>query len=182
MISDLRTRKLHHFFDVIDTNGDGVFTAHDTELVAEKIAALGRLAPGSAEHEAFLFGFNKYWEELRQRCDTSADGRVTREEWLAFHEVMLADPDAYAAIAESSAQLMFALVDDDHDGVIPIERYGEWMRAWGSADDESFPEIARRLDPDGAGALTRAQVLRYTHEFFYSEDPDAPGNWSLGRF
>ncbi len=179
MLSEFRRRKLTRFFAVVDADGDGVFTAADTELVAERLARLRGLDPASSEHASFRAGFMYYWQDVRRACDSDVNGRVTLSEWIAYHEVMLADAARFEATAQNSAGLMFALVDADEDGVISPEEYGTWMRAWGMTDDESSAEVLRRINP-GGGGLTREAVLERTREFFYSEDPDAPGNWAMG--
>jgi len=182
MLSDVRKRKLVRFFNVVDTNGDGVFEARDTELVAQRVAALRGLSPGEEGYEGFYRGFSYYWEDLRRSCAPSEQGRVTLDEWLAYHTEMLADEARFRATAEASASLMFALVDSDGDGVLSLEEYGQWMRAWGMTDEHTSTEVLARIDPSGAGQLTREDVVSLTHTFFYSDDPDAPGSWAMGPF
>ena len=182
MLSDFRKRKLTRFFEVVDSDGDGVFTHADTELVGARLAALRGLKAGTPDYDNFIAGFSFYWQDVRDASDANADGKVTLEEWLAYHDGMLADEQRYAATAANSAGLMFALVDKDGDGKISTDEYGDWMRAWGMTDDETFAGTMAKLDPGGSGAFSRDEVLAFTRDFFYSEDADAPGNWAMGPF
>ncbi|MCA9719363.1 MAG: hypothetical protein H6713_39800 [Myxococcales bacterium] len=180
VLSDLRVRKLKHLFNFVDTNNDGVLTVHDTELVADAIAALRGLKPGDDGYDNFRAGFMYYWADVREASDLNKDGVVTIDEWVTYHNEMLADPERYDATAQTSANLMFALVDVDDDGVITLDQYCGWLGAWGLTDPSALAEVKRHLDPEGKGTLTLDEVLAYTREYFYSDDPGSPGNWSMG--
>ncbi len=182
MQSDIRKRKLTRFFNVVDTNGDGVFDQQDTDLVAVRVAALRGLKPGTEGYQVFYQGFSYYWDDLRRSCSPSDSGQVTLQEWFDYHATMLADRERFEATAEASAALMFALADTNDDGLLSLEEYGNWMRAWGMADGETAGSVLEKLDRRGAGQLTREDVLELTREFFYSDDPQAPGNWAMGPF
>jgi hypothetical protein len=180
MLSEFRTRKLSRFFDVVDTDRDGVFTGADTEVVGQRLCALRGLEPGTPPHRTFMVGFTYYWEDVRRAIDADADGRVTRQEWLDYHERMLADRPRFLATAANSANLMFGLVDRDGDGRISTEEYAEWMRAWGMTDAARSAEVFANLDPDAAGSFSHEEVMALTEDFFYSDDPARPGNWVMG--
>ncbi len=182
MDQDIRKRKLVRFFNVVDTNGDGVFEQKDTDSVAVNVAALRGITPESEAYKAFYQGFSYYWDDLRRSCKPSEQGRVTLQEWLDYHTTMLQDPSKFQATAEASATLMFALADTNDDGLLSVEEYGRWMRAWGMADEETSGQVLAKLDRRGTGQLTREDILELTREFFYSDDPDAPGNWAMGPF
>ena len=179
MLSHLRTRKIGRFFDVIDSNGDGVFTPEDTQVVGERLASLRGLAPGSDAYENFMAVFGFYWDDIRKSCDADADGQVTRVEWIAYHERMLADRARFDSTVGAAATMMFSLLDHDGDGVITPERYTAWIGACGIADPPTAATMVAKLDPHAEG-FTRERALALAEEFFYSDDPQAPGNWALG--
>ena len=182
MFSDLRKRKLTRFFNVLDRDGDGTITSADPEMVITNLASIRKLSPGMPKYDTFRAGFLAYWDDLMKRSDANDDGVVTLDEWLAYHEQMLADEQKFEYTVAFSAGIMFALMDVDDDGKITLEEYGEWMKAWGMNAESLSADIFAKLDRNGDGTLSQSEVLALTHEFYYSEDPDAPGNWAMGQY
>lgn len=182
MLSELRARKLTRFFRIFDRDGDGSLTIGDPQKVVHNLAKIRDLRPGTPHYESFHSGFMAYWEDLMNRSDADGDGAVTLQEWLDYHEEMLADEARFEYTVAFSAGVMFALMDVDENGTISLEEYGQWLQAWGIADDELTPEVFARLDRNGDGTLSQNEVLDMTREFYYSEDPEAPGNWCMGPF
>ena len=182
MLSELRTRKLTRFFRVVDRDGDGILTLADPEIVVRKLASLRELRQGTTSYESFRDGFMAYWSDLMKRSDGDEDGVVTLREWLDYHDEMLADETRFEYTVAFSAGIMFALMDTDEDGTISLDEYGEWMKAWGIDEDDLTPEVFAGLDRNGDGILSQTEVLDMVREFYYSDDPDAPGNWCMGPF
>ena len=182
MLTDLQKRKLTRFFNVWDANGDGIITSEDPEQVAQNLAELQELKPGSPEHERFYSGFMLYQKDFLQAVDVDESGSVTLEEWLAYHDKMLQDEERFERTALVAAEAMFQLMDRDGDGRITLKEYGRWMRAFRIVEQDILEEVFQKLDLNESGALSKEEMLRLTREFFYSDDPDAPGNWALGPF
>jgi Ca2+-binding EF-hand superfamily protein len=180
MLTNLQKRKLTRFFDVWDTDGDGVITTKDPEQVAQNLAKLQDLEPGSPEHKGFYSGLMSYQNDFLKTVDMDKSGRVTLEEWLAYHEKMLQDEKRFEGTALMVIEVMFALMDRNGDGKITLEEYGECMKALRIKD--LTDKDLQKLDLNGNGILSKEDVLQLTREFFYSDDPDARGNWALGPF
>lgn len=182
MLTDLQKRKLTRFFNVWDANGDGVITTDDPEQVAQNLAELRGLKPGSPEHEGFCSGFMLYQNDFLQAVDVDESGSVTLEEWLAYHEEMLQDEERFKGTALMVSELMFQLMDRNEDGKITLEEYRSWMRAFRIGEQEITEEVFQKLDLNEDGTLSKEEVLQLTREFFHSDDPEARGNWALGPF
>jgi Ca2+-binding EF-hand superfamily protein len=180
MLTNLQKRKLTRFFSVWDADGDGVITTKDPEQVAQNLAKLQGLEPGSPEYERFYSGYMSYQNDFLKAVDVDESGRVTLEEWLAYHEKMLQDEQRFEGTALMVIEVMFALMDRNGDGKITLEEYGKSMKAL-RIEDITGKEL-QKLDLNGNGILSKEDVLQLTREFFYSDDPDARGNWALGPF
>ncbi|MEZ4453578.1 MAG: hypothetical protein R3B09_29250 [Nannocystaceae bacterium] len=182
MLSDLRTRKLTRFFRLVDADGDGYFTRADSETIAIRLVALRGHAKGTPAYDAFVGGFLRYWDDVRRDVDASEDGKVSLGEWLHYHAIMLANPARFESSATTSARLMFALLDVDGDGKVTTDEVASWLRAWGQIDEETLATIPGILDINGDGLLSHSEIMSLTREFFFSDDPEARGNWAMGPF
>lgn len=180
MLGELRTRKLTHFFNVMDHDRDGRVTREDLERVAGNLATLRGLAEDSAEYASFRVGFDSYAVGLL--AGAGGPGGLTLDAWLSYNAQLLADEARFEATASLAAAAMFALMDANGDGVINLDEYRQWMSAWGIDPDDHADEVFGKLDLNGDGTLSRGEVLGLVRDFFYSDDPDAPGNWALGPF
>ena len=72
-------------------------------------------------------------------------------------------------------------MDTDKDGKVSVPEYSAYLTAWGTTDAEII-EPFRRLDRDGDGYLTADELRQNAEEFFFSDDPEAAGNWLVGPF
>ena len=180
MLTNLQKRKLTRFFNVWDADGDGVITTKDPEQVAQNLAKLQGLVPGSSEREGLYSGLLSYQNDFLKAVDVDESGRITLEEWLAYHEQMLQDEKRFEGTALMAIEVMFALMDQNGDGKISLEEYGKCMKALRIKD--LTEKALQKLDLNRNGILSKEEVLQLTREFFYSDDPDAPGNWALGPF
>lgn len=55
------------------------------------------------------------------------------------------------------------------------------MTAFHATDAEAAAAF-RQLDRNRDGYLTTDELIKNAEEFFFSEDPEAPGNWLVGPF
>ncbi len=182
MLTDLQKRKLTRFFDVWDTNGDGVITTEDPAQVARNLAELQGLVPGSPEYERFYSGYMLYQNSFLQAVDVEESGQVTLDQWLAFHDEMLQDEEQFEGTVLLPVEVMFALMDQDGDGRVTLEEYGTWMTSLRIGEEDITEEVFQKLDLNEDGTLSKAEIQELTREFFYSNDPEARGNWALGPF
>lgn len=180
MLSDFRQHKLARLFAAFDADHDGILTNEDPKVIMANLAALVGIELGSPPFELFQQAFMAYWKDFVMSSDADGDGRVTLDEWVQYHDEMLQDEARFRSTAGTSAAVMFGLVDTDHDGFISMDEYGAWLRAWQHDPAEVTPELLGRLDVDGTGKLSNDGLLQLTREFFYSDDPQARGNWCMG--
>lgn len=182
MLTDLQKKKMTRFFNVWDADGDGVLTTEDPAQVAHNLAELRGLEPGSPAYDAFCGGYMLYQQDFLQAVDMDDSGKVTLKEWLAYHEELLQDEERFESTVLMATELMFSLMDQDEDGKITLAEYGSWMRAMRIGEEDITDEVFSKLDLDGNGTISKDEMQQLTREFFFSDDPEAPGNWALGPF
>jgi Ca2+-binding EF-hand superfamily protein len=175
MLSQFQRRKLARMFDLYDVDRDGYIEAVDYARVGEGFATATGSAPGSADYEKLRAAYLGFWEQLRQVADADRDGRITREEFVASYETLLAMRETIAGVSHAILQL----TDRDGDGKITPAEFEANLRAYGlpaAAAAEAFGH----LDRDGDGYIDVDELVQNVEEFFYGEDPSAPGNWLVG--
>lgn len=81
---------------------------------------------------------------------------------------------------EESVHTHCQLFDLDRDQRLSRQDYTTWVTAWGITTDAA--DNFRRLDLDGDGYLQQCEIVEYLRQFYFSNDPEAPGNLFYGYF
>jgi Ca2+-binding EF-hand superfamily protein len=179
MLSDLRKRKLTRYFRVYDVDDDGRIARPDFERVVENVRMLHGVGEKSPGHRALLAGYLRRWDALRASADADADGGVDLGEWLAYWDAVLGDDARYQAEVASVADQLFELFDHDGDGVLGADEFCNFYGVYGLKSAQAR-QVFVDLDRDGDGVITREELMEMAHQFYRSDDPEAPGNGLFG--
>ena len=175
-ISELKRAKLRRMFSVYDYDDNGFIERSDYEAVIANLAGARQLEPGSSTYEELKRSYLSVWEWLRREADTDHDGRVSFEEMLHYNERVTHDPRLFQEQVVALGDLLFELLDRDRDGHVTRQEYHEFATCLRFQPGEAFS----KLDVDGKGRLSKPEVHRRIHEFYFSDLEDAPGNWLFG--
>jgi Ca2+-binding EF-hand superfamily protein len=204
MLTELQKRKLKKLFDLYDIDNSGFITEADYETMAQSQAEVQGYKPGSLEYNIIRSQFRTLWNNLQKEIDFDNDGKITLEEFLEHKDKQLSFKAGYRPlwlerqsgdhiIAQSYERsyeedviakltnLIFQRLDVDGNGEISREEYTNGFLAHLS-DESLCDEIFSKLDLNGDGYLSKEEMLQHVHNFFYSDDPEAPGNWILGGY
>ena len=181
MLTDFQKRKLNYLFDLYDVDKNGFVEQEDFEQVVRNLATTLRLQPGSPEYTRLHAGHMAIWNNVQQLGGAPGSQRVTREEFVNGYDRLLSNKDTFLATIGNFADVFLELSDQDRDGRLSQQEYVANLRGF-NADEAAATEAFRKVDLDGDGYLSLDQITRYVEEFFYSDDPQAPGNWMLGPF
>src|SRR6266568_1206817 len=175
MLSELRRRKLTAGFHELDLDGDGRIGNDDIELLVKGHGDAYGYPAETPEYAELARRTREVWEQLKQ-FDTDGDGRVSLAEYVAGFEAFLGQRDEFMAAMTVLVDSFYELADADNDGRISEDELIKHFRAWNHSEDQArtaFP----RLDRNGNGAISKAEWMANLEEFYFSEDPQAPGNW-----
>jgi Ca2+-binding EF-hand superfamily protein len=180
MLSDVRKRKLTRVFRVFDKNGDGRLQASDYEAFAHSVAEARGFQEGAPGYSLLSMRYQAMWESLRTSVELDEDGAVSLEQFLKSREEMLRGqtPEQFA---EERVGPMMALLDLDGDGVLSPTEFHQFKDIFYGGEAGSA-ETFKKLDLNDDGVISREEMLQHIISFFFSDDPDAAGNWLYGKF
>ena len=121
------------------------------------------------------FSASRFWDQVRQ-FDSDGDGQVTLEEYVAGFGAFIDQRDAFLAGMGALVDSFYSMADRDGDGLISEEELILHYRAWRHTEDQAR-EAFTHLDRGGRGGISKQDWMRNLEEFYYSDDPEAPGNW-----
>ncbi|HWD71348.1 MAG TPA: EF-hand domain-containing protein [Actinomycetota bacterium] len=175
MLSEFRSRKVASGFAELDANEDGHLERGDIETLVHSHGAAYGYEPGSPEYEELARNTLGVWDQVRQ-FDSDGDGQVTLEEYVAGFGAFIDQRDAFLAGMGALVDSFYSMADRDGDGLISEEELILHYRAWRHTEDQAR-EAFTHLDRGGRGGISKQDWMRNLEEFYYSDDPEAPGNW-----
>ncbi len=181
MLTDLQRRKFTRAFQLTDANQDGILERTDFETVGKGLAQAQGLAAGSAQEAEFLARYMGTLDELLQHADTDRDGRITLDEYLGWYDHQVQARETLDRRIETIAAETIRRSDQDGDGQLTVDDYKRTTRRWQLSERE-VEAIFQRMDSNGDGYISHEEMLQAVREFYYSDDPDAPGNWLIGPY
>jgi Ca2+-binding EF-hand superfamily protein len=176
--TDLQIRKLEKVFASFDADADGVIDVLDFTGMAQLYCDAYGVAPRTETWRKIHGCAHVMWRSIEQRTGTLHPARLTRREWVSWstsHEY--ADFVVHAAIPFSMTA--FSMADADHDGRCNVDEMMAAQRRSGMIEDE-IRRSFDLLDSDGDGYVSAEEFARALNEYYFSDDPDAPGNSIAG--
>lgn len=181
-LTEWQKRKLIKLFNLYDASQSGFLKLSDFERIGRNLATLKGYKSGSFIYEQLLIQFMYHWirirGEIKRKIDRKFDATVTLAEWLLYHERVLADPFYHRHIDFLTKQI-FDVVEVDESGCFDCQEWQKLLQIYGIPvvqAEEAFATIAQNHD----GLLSRTTVISLLEEFYYSQEPDASGNYLFG--
>lgn len=181
-VPDLLTAKLSHGFDHLDADGDGDLTERDHVTMGKHVAASLGHTPGSPEERLIIDAYLTIWRDLHLPHIPDGGTAIAREDFLKSTRTLAEDPVAARATVGRLAEAFLRIADTDHDGQVgPVEFFVFQRGHFPGLSKVEADEAFAHLDRDGDGLLSGPEFIQAIIEFWSSPDPDAPGNWWMGR-
>jgi hypothetical protein len=181
-VNEMLKAKIRHGFAHLDVDGDGLLTEQDHVLMGRRSAeALGH-APGSPQEQRIIDAYLRIWHDLHLPHIPGGGEVISGEQFLASTCSLVDDPRAAQATVGAIAEAFLAIADTDVDGRVSPAEFLAFQRGhFPGLTDVELAEAFEHLDADGDGYLSAEEFTRAGVEFWSSPDPDAPGNWWMGR-
>lgn len=181
MLTTLQTRKLTRAFTLFDLDQNGVMDRQDCELVVGATAKAMGYATGSPEYSTYHAEYMAGWDALLTLADSDGDQKLTATEFCNAFGALMAQPEQFNALILGFVKTTIALWDSNGDGQVSEEEYKNYLLTIHVTAAEAA-DAFRRLDLNRDGYLSREELFENMKEYYFTADPDAPGNWFFGPF
>jgi Ca2+-binding EF-hand superfamily protein len=175
MLSEFRRRKVSAGFNELDVDGDGYVGSGDIEQLIKNHGEAYGYSEDTPEYADLAGRTTDVWTQLKQ-FDSDGDGRVSLVEYVAGFDAFMSQKAEFMQGMNALVDAFYLMADRDNDGRIVEEELVRHFRAWGHTEEQARAAF-RRLDRSANGSISKAEWIANLEEFYYSEDPDAPGNW-----
>ncbi|NEO93010.1 MAG: hypothetical protein F6K56_23390 [Moorea sp. SIO3G5] len=180
MLTEFQKQKLPRLFEMYDADNNGFIEQADFERFLETYSQLRSWEPGSPNYNSFQSKLMSRWDSMQKFADTNRDNRISLEEWLKYIENILKDQGVYEAEIRGIAGFVFSVFDTNGDDQLDLEEYRQFYRTSGH-DENMANEVFKRLNFKDDDSITKEKHIELIDQFFYSEDPEAPGNFIFGQ-
>ncbi|MFE7414603.1 EF-hand domain-containing protein [Streptomyces laurentii] len=179
---DFLTAKIEQGFDQLDVDGNGMLTEEDHVEMGRRVAVSLGHAEDSPEAERIIGAYLAIWREVHLPFVPAGGQGIPKERFVASTRALADDPATAEAVLGKLADVYLRIADIDQDGRISPAEFLAFQRGhFPEFTEENAAEAFRHLDTDGDGALSPDEFSRAVVDFWTSSDPDAEGNWWMGR-
>ncbi|WP_254406296.1 EF-hand domain-containing protein [Streptomyces sp. AC627_RSS907] len=179
---DFLTAKIERGFDHLDVSGNGVLTESDHVEMGRRVASSLGHAEDSPEAERIIEAYLAIWREVHLPFVPTGMQGIPKGQFVASTRTLAGDPEAARATLGKLAETYLAIADIDQDGRVSPDEFLAFQRGhFPRLSEERAAEAFGHLDTDGDGVLSAAEFTTAVIEFWSSPDPDATGNWWMGR-
>ncbi len=180
MLNPIRERKLRYLFQILDRNHDGVLSRQDFEQLIGEITKMRAWKWGTSQYEELHFFWMGFCNRLEVWADQNGDGKITEAEWLWYLEQML-DRFEASYIQKAFTNITLKVMDFSQDNRVSIEEFTKFYQVY-EIDPTEAVQAFFHLDLNKDDYLTKDELTTLLNEFFYSENPQSPGNWLWGNW
>ena len=181
MLTTLQTRKLTRAFHLFDLDQNGMMDRQDCELVIRATTQAMGHAPGSPEYTAYHDEYMAGWAVIVALGDSDGDQKLTATEFCTAYGKLMEQPAQFDAVVLGFVKTAITLWDSNQDGQVSEEEYKSYLLSVHVTAAEAA-DAFRRLDLDRDGYLRREELFQNLKEYYFTDDPNAPGNWFFGPF
>jgi Ca2+-binding EF-hand superfamily protein len=182
-MNQVRKDKLSKLFHCWDTDTTGFIEKADWIRILQRRSAV--FGWNDEAYQSELGQVLTSFDMLRRFADTDQDGKISRDEFMAFFGQMVGESSdvrfgSLPPMMQVSLTRYAAEMDTDQDGQIDRADYVRWYTQIMGGTAETAEQAFGKLDRNGDGLLSLDELKQATAEFYLSDDATAPGTWLFG--
>ncbi len=181
MLTPLQTRKLTRAFHLFDLNQNNFMDRQDCDLVIGATTQAMGYTPGSPEYTTYANDYMAGWDAILAVGDSDGDQKLTPTEFCIAYDKLMAQPEQFDAVILGFVRTAIAMWDSNKDGQVSEAEYKNYLRSVQVPEAEAV-DAFRRLDLNSDGYLSREELFQNLKEYYFTDDPNAPGNWFFGPY
>ncbi|MEQ4720061.1 hypothetical protein [Nonomuraea sp. B19D2] len=169
---DARARNAGHAFDTSDMDHDGYLDHRDMIVVATALCE--RLGLSERGSRLVKDAYEQVWQYAVHHIGTDADGRISRESYIAY--ALAPERDRTEFVANVVWPITDALWDAvDGDGDERLDR-AEYLRLWAAYDvaAEASRESFERLRGNRVAHVSKTGFAQAMYDYYYRSASAAP--------
>jgi Ca2+-binding EF-hand superfamily protein len=179
MAGTVREAKFDRLFAIFDAGGDGYITQDDFDGLVDRVVSVDHGASNGARAQALRDAADRFWSGVKEHLEVDSSGRISREAFRAGLEEAFLRAGRFEELIRPAAEAWFDLYDADGDGRVSYREY-ELLQLTARRPAGDVKAGFRAIDVNADGYLTLEEFSGLLHDYYHSDDGDAPGNWLFG--
>jgi len=121
------------------------------------------------------------YEDIKTRMDLNDNYRVELQELVVYVQGLIANPAECEARVTPLARDLFHMLDLNENGRISFDKWKHFAEVCRIPADD-MREVFDLLDERNSGFLSQRDFITLMLDFFLTDNPAKPGNYTFGRF
>jgi Ca2+-binding EF-hand superfamily protein len=183
-VNDIQKARYDRCFNAY-VGSDGYLSEESFTAHTKTLAELRHQDVDSPAIRALVSELHGWWEQISAAADTDGDGRISRDEWYAFAEVLTENLRQVTEAGrdwplEPWIRFLYGVIDANGDGLISKQEYADWLAALGLAADTDIDAAFAGFDKNQDGSLSWEEFAECSRQFWMTFDPSVPGHRWIG--
>lgn len=167
-----------HYFNLLDTNHDGVLNESDFLHLSLRYCSAFGLQTSSRWYSSIQSIFLGNWKLLSESVESKK--AITKEQWLQFTSNHLITQRAtYQSFVVNQTKLLIDLFDTNRDGYLQFNEYIDMLKCY-NINTQSALDSFKILDLNYDKKLSHEEIIQSLRQYFTSTNPNTPGNHFFG--
>lgn len=179
-LTPLQTKKMTRFFQVWDYDRNGLIERRDFDALVIRLARECCIAEGTPQYTELKARYDAMWDSLKSSITEPDREGLLLPEWLAACGALLPTA-AFKAQVGGVVDFVWFLLDSQKTGSVSRDGYARVVVAY-QMPPSLVDELFARLGKKPGDTLDRVEIAKMVEEFYWSEDPEAPGGFLWGPF
>ncbi len=179
MLSTFQNKKLEKLFKFWDANNSGTLEENYYMQVAKRLSKERGWEPNTEKYDFLHKKLYEDWLEAEKFADKNKDKKITLDEWLVFCETFMNNEEMYKITVTNVASAIVGAVDIDENGILLEHEWQLLFRIYGKTDEEATVAY-NKMSENNTVKIDNEKALALLHDFFYSNDQNATGNYMFG--
>jgi len=182
VFSETQKRKVHHFFNVLDSDRNGQLQPNDFVNVGKKIVKQLDLNPKSRSARMILLKSHRLFVQLLADLN-NPELSLTLWDWIAFFRDQVESPNdgIMNHYIQRTSRHVFDLFDMNKDKLISREEYANMLTIYNISHNVAIQGFSE-LDTNNDNLISSDEMVEGLNNFFMSGDENAKGNLIFGEW